>query len=95
MRFPAFCLAVAFALTLTACGRTVSGTVDDATITTRVKVALLNDEMVRAQQIEVKTFEGVVTLSGTVRSKQEEEKAISLARGIRGVKDVRSTLRIE
>ena len=77
------------------CGRTVSATIDDPTITTRVKVALLNDPVIRAERIEVNTFEGVVTLSGTVNSKQQEEKAISLARTIRGVKDVRSTLRVE
>ena len=80
---------------LAACGPTVSGTVDDATITQRIKVLFLNDSAIRPQDIEVKTFKGSVTLSGRVASKQEEEKAIGLARTIRGVKTVTSTMKYE
>ena len=77
-------------------GRNVrSGNRDDATITTRVKTAFLSDPVIRAERIEVTTFKGVVTLAGRVSSKQEEEKAIAIARKIRGVTDVRSTLQIE
>ena len=83
-------------LTAVACGTGVRrGPVDDATITTRVKTAFLNDPVIRAERIEVTTFKGVVTLAGRVSSKQEEEKAIAIARKIRGVTDVRSTLQIE
>ena len=38
------------------------------------------------------TVNCVVTISGTVRSKAEESRAIELARQVAGVKDVRSTL---
>jgi osmotically-inducible protein OsmY len=34
-------------------------------------------------------------LSGRVNTKQEEEKAMALARTVRGVKEVRSTLHIQ
>jgi hyperosmotically inducible periplasmic protein len=80
---------------LAACGKTVGETVDDATITTRVKTAFVNDPVVGALRIDVDTFKGVVTLSGRVKSKEEEAKAISLAKSIRGVVDVRSTLQIQ
>jgi hyperosmotically inducible protein len=82
-------------LLLTACGKSVGETIDDATITTRVKTALLNDEQVGGLRIDVDTFKGVVTLSGRVKSKDEEVKAIALARKIGGVTDVKSTLQIE
>jgi osmotically-inducible protein OsmY len=36
-----------------------------------------------------------VTMSGVVRSRSEEQRAIQLARGISGVKDVRSTLQVQ
>jgi osmotically-inducible protein OsmY len=49
-------------LLLTACGKSVGETVDDATITTRVKTALLNDPDVGGLRIDVDTFKGVVTL---------------------------------
>lgn len=82
-------------LLLSACGKTVGETIDDATITTRVKTALLNDPDVGGLRIDVDTFKGAVTLSGRVKSKSEEDKAIALARKIGGVTDVKSTLQIQ
>jgi osmotically-inducible protein OsmY len=82
-------------LLLAACGKTVGDTIDDATVTTRVKTALLNDPVVGGSRIDVDTFKGVVTLTGRVKSKEEEAKAIALARKIGGVTDVKSTLQIE
>ena len=46
-------------------------------------------------KIDVDTFKGVVTLSGAVKSKDEEAKAVALARSITGVTDVKSTLQIQ
>ena len=77
-----------------ACGKSVGETIDDATITTRVKTAFINDKEVGALRIDVDTFKGVVTLSGQVKSRQEETKAIALAKSIRGVVDVKSTLQV-
>jgi osmotically-inducible protein OsmY len=82
-------------LMLAACGKTVGETIDDATITTRVKTSLLNDPDVGGLRIDVDTFKGVVTLSGRVKTKEEEAKAIALARKIGGVSDVKSTLLIQ
>ena len=77
-----------------ACGKSVGETIDDATITTRVKTALLNDPAVGGLKIDVDTFKGVVTLSGAVKTRQEEQMAIALARKIGGVTDVKSTLQV-
>ena len=82
-------------LLLTACGKSVGETIDDATITTRVKTSLLNDPDVGGLRIDVDTFKGVVTLSGRVKSKEEEAKALALARKIGGVADVKSTLQVQ
>ena len=68
--------------------------VDDATITGRVKTSLLNDPDVAGLKIDVDTFKGVVTLSGQVKTKLEEDKAIGIARRTPGVTDVKSTLQI-
>ena len=80
---------------LTACGKSVDETVDDATITTSVKKSLLNDQDVASLRIDVDTFKGVVTLSGAVKTAAERDKAIALARKIGGVTDVKSTLQIQ
>ena len=77
------------------CGKTVGETIDDATITTRVKTTLLNDPEVGGLRIDVDTFKGVVTLSGRVKTKDEEAKAVALARKIGGVTDVKSTLLVQ
>lgn len=82
-------------LLLAGCGKTVGETIDDATVTTRVKTAFINDPAIGGLKIDVDTFKGVVTLSGAVKSKDEEVKAIALARSIKGVTDVKSTLQIQ
>jgi osmotically-inducible protein OsmY len=79
---------------LTGCGKTVGETIDDSTVTTRVKTALLNDPDVGGLRIDVDTFKGVVTLSGGVKTPAERDKAIAVTRKIGGVKDVKSTLQI-
>jgi hyperosmotically inducible protein len=77
-----------------ACGKSVGDTIDDATITTRVKTALLNDPQVGGLKIDVDTFKGVVTLSGAVKSQAEANKAMDVARKTPGVADVKSTLQV-
>ena len=67
---------------------------DDATITARVKTVLLNDPQVAATKIDVSTSGGIVTLSGTVKSKADEARAVDLARQVTGVRDVKSTLTV-
>lgn len=90
-----FALILVAPLMLGACGKTVGETIDDATITTRVKTAFINDPVVGGLRIDVDTFKGVVTLSGRVKNKEEEAKAVQIARTIDGVRDVRSTLQVE
>lgn len=81
-------------LLLSGCAATTSATNDDASISTRVKIALLNDPQVGSLRLDAKTFQGVVTLTGTVRSQAEVDRAIAAARKIHGVRDVKSDLRI-
>jgi hyperosmotically inducible protein len=87
-------MALVAPLLIAACGKSVGETIDDATITTRVKTALLNDPDVAGLRIDVDTFKGVVTLSGGVKTAAERDKAVSIARKTPGVVDVKSTLRI-
>lgn len=96
--FPSLCLMLALAgpaaLGTAACGKTVGDTIDDATITGRVKTALLNDPEVAGLKIDVDTFKGVVTLSGAVKTQAEANKAMTIARQTPGVSDVKSTLQV-
>lgn len=69
--------------------------VDDATITTRVKAALLADPDVKGTQVNVDTYRGVVQLSGFVNSEAEIRKAQQKAAEVKGVTSVRNDLRVK
>jgi hyperosmotically inducible periplasmic protein len=93
-------VALALLIFTAGCGAATAGpgvnrALDDATITTRVKTALINAPLDSIARIDVETHQGVVTLSGRVNSKDEEAKAIALARTIKGVTDVKSALQIQ
>jgi hyperosmotically inducible protein len=75
-------------------GTAIRESMDDASITTRVKTALLNEPGVNATRVDVETAQGIVTLKGSVKSQEEEQKAVAAARRITGVRDVKSTLQI-
>ena len=74
--------------------RGVVETTSDATITAKVKTAFAADDLVSATKIDVDTMRGVVTLNGTVRSRAELEKALSIARNTAGVVGVKSNLTV-
>lgn len=67
---------------------------DDDVITTKVKAALIAAQIVGAENIEVKTFNGEVDLGGAVSSDEIKAKAASLAGGVRGVTAVRNDLEV-
>lgn len=68
--------------------------VSDAAITTAVKTKFLADTGVPGLRIDVDTTNGVVTLTGTVPSAAEKQKAISLAKDTDGVKSVVDHLKV-
>ena len=72
--------------------RTLGEHIDDATITAAVKSRLLEDPQVKGLKIDVDTREGVVFLTGSVRSQQESDRAVQVARGTEHVKDVKPNL---
>jgi osmotically-inducible protein OsmY len=73
----------------------VNQTLDDATVQTRVKTAILNDPQIGGDQIDVSSVNGVVTLSGVIKAPEHEARAAELARKVGGVKDVKTTLKVQ
>ena len=91
-------LLVALLIVAAGCAKANPGlrrALDDAQITTHVKTVFLNHPLQDIARIDVETSAGVVTLSGKVTSRGEETTAIALARAVKGVVDVKSTLQIE
>jgi hyperosmotically inducible protein len=69
--------------------------IDDTWITTRVKAALVGDEQVKATEVNVETFKGVVQLSGFVSSEAAMAQAVRVAQGVRGVTSVENSMLIK
>lgn len=74
--------------------RGVGQIVDDGTITASVKTKLIADKYVKAFAIDVDTYEGVVTLSGTVTSYVARSQAEKLAADVQGVKSVVNNVQV-
>jgi len=68
--------------------------IEDAQTAVRVRTALLNDPALGVRAIDVRVNLGVVTLTGTVQSQDEIDRAVALARAVDGVRDVMADLRI-
>jgi osmotically-inducible protein OsmY len=88
-------LATSLLVSLAACAPTPTreGTgeyVDDSVITGKVKAAFAADPTVKATQVKVETFKGTVQLSGFVDSREAADKAVEIARGVKGVKSVKN-----
>lgn len=66
--------------------------IDDAVITTKVKAALVDDPQLKAREINVETFKGTVQLSGFVSSRDDINKAVAVARGVKGGSSVRNSM---
>lgn len=75
-------------------GKHPSAYVDDSAVTARVKTALIKSPGVKASEIDVHTYRGVVTLDGVVDNEQMLTRAEKIARDTQGVSSVSSTLQV-
>ena len=69
--------------------------VDDSVITSKVKTAILEESTLKSLQINVKTYQGVVQLSGFVNSAQSVSKAGEVAQRVENVKSVENDLLVK
>ena len=89
------------ALLLTALGCTSTPTrestgeyLDDTAVTARVKTAIFNEPTLKVLQINVETYKNVVQLSGFVNTGADMNKAVDVARSVKGVVSVKNDLRL-
>lgn len=69
--------------------------IKSSAITFQIKEGLLRDPAISSKLIAVNTYKDTVTLSGIVRTSEQEERAIEIARSVRGVKYVVDNLEIK
>jgi osmotically-inducible protein OsmY len=68
---------------------------DDTVITTKVKAAIFEEASLKSAEINVETFKGVVQLSGFVSSRDSIDKAVAVARSVKGVTSVKNDMRLK
>ena len=73
----------------------VARVVDDSVITSKVKMELLKDPVVKGMKVNVETYQGTVQLSGFVDNERQATKAAELAVNVKGVKHVVNNLIIK
>jgi hyperosmotically inducible protein len=78
----------AFAAGATEKGNDSNQPVNDTWITTKVKAELATTDGVKSNDIDVKTVNGVVTLTGMLPTDVAVKKAVAAAESIQGVKKV-------
>ena len=96
-RSVAFALLAGATIVSTGCAvvrdqQTVGAYVDDSAITTAVKAKMAEDKTVSAAAISVETLNGTVQLSGFAKSQAEKDRAESIARTTKHVREVRNSI---
>ncbi len=74
--------------------RTVGRILDDSNISATIKADLSSDPLVNAVDIDVDTINGNVILTGVVKSKEQVDRAIEIAKKVEGVKSVKNNLQV-
>jgi hyperosmotically inducible periplasmic protein len=85
---------VAFGVMPAHAARTVGQIIDDAGITTSVRAKIAADRFANLFKIDVRTFEGVVTLNGTVDTPERRDRIGQLASWTNGVKNVVNNIQV-
>jgi hyperosmotically inducible protein len=81
--------------TATERNQTITERTEDGWITTKIKSEFALDKVVSATNIRVNTDNGVVHLSGPAKNAAEANRAIEIARGVKGVRSVRNDMQIQ
>ncbi|HEY3308299.1 MAG TPA: BON domain-containing protein [Desulfuromonadaceae bacterium] len=75
--------------------QTMGEKIDDAAITSKVKMQLMRNRATSAMHTEVETNSGIVTLAGKAGSRAEKELATELAKNVKGVIRVNNLMVID
>ena len=73
----------------------IQETVSEAGLTTKIKAKMVLDDTIKARSIDVTTNGTTVTVSGVVRSVDEHDRALRLARETAGVTHVVDRMKVE
>lgn len=89
------CMSAMLASAQTQPTRTPGQVLDDNVIAAKIKSALIVDAEVKGTQIGIEVFQGRVQLSGFVDNAVNAQKAVSIARSVEGVTEVRNSIQVK
>ena len=92
--FIALLMAGALGCAATETRQSTSEYVDDSWITTKVKSQIFAEPSLKVAQVNVETYQGVVQLSGFVDSAADMDKAVAIARDVKGVSSVKNDMQL-
>jgi len=76
-------------------GRTTGEYIDDSNITTEVNSIIVKDPDAKYLKIDVSSTNGNVVLAGFIHDRAAEDRIVAKIRQIKGVKSVKSNLKVE
>ena len=75
--------------------RSPGASVDDKTLTGRVKSALESNGMVKLDDVNVNTYNGTVQLGGFVNTAEQKARATEIVQQVPGVRDVANNITVK
>src|SRR4030066_91765 len=76
-------------------GRTAGEYIDDSNITSQANAIIVKDPDAQYLKIDVSSTKGKVVFAGFIHDKKAEERIVAKIRQIKGVKSVKSELKVE
>jgi hyperosmotically inducible periplasmic protein len=76
-------------------GSTIGEKIDDASITSQMKYALLTTKATSAVKTKVTTVDGVITVTGVAASAAEKDLVTKIAQDVRGAKSVNNEMTVK
>jgi len=75
--------------------KTMGQHVDDKIIISKIKASLIREPNIRSLNIDVDVNRGVVTLTGMVKTQEQKNRVIEIARGTAGTVDIVDNIKVK
>lgn len=75
--------------------RSTGEVIDDSMIANKVRAAFIADKEVKLTNLDVRSHEGIVQLSGFADTESEANRAVEIAKKVKGVREVKNDIRIK
>lgn len=75
--------------------RSAGDVIEDSVVANKVRAAFIADKEVKLTNLDVRSYQGTVQLSGFADSEAEAAKAVEIAKKVKGVREVRNDIQIK